>query len=422
MLSPGGKGWITKYFDLVEKDEINLNLKRPKTIGKREFMHLTFTSCGLVYGFPIQLIYGKNLNVSKWTQEEHLKVLLFEAHLMVYILSNEEREFDKDEFILDLLNFYRLHNVRSLTAVFRKEKPLDTLEKIYSKRVGIKMNLVENKWWVNSLSNAFSFLDVILFNDYICAKDEDSFINYNGYAQNALTAIVLAAYADGEIQEKEKMLFNIFLASSGLEDERRERAQEQFKHGAEYDDFSDFVRNHWMLKHFLMDIAALTIFSGSEMLEEEVVFLKELARFLECEELLAEEALVLVENFVLKTKDKAIFLSDSGAYEKVYLSFSNRWFKILSRNKDKIALELKESRQLIALIRKSAKEDLNTEEKERVKEQLKDLAKAVPALTIFLLPGGTILLPLLMKALPELIPTAFRDNQIESENKDTKEK
>jgi hypothetical protein len=157
-------------------------------------------------------------------------------------------------------------------------------------------------------------------------------------------------------------------------------------------------------------------------LEEEVVFLKELARFLECEELLAEEALVLVENFVLKTKDKAIFLSDSGAYEKVYLSFSNRWFKILSRNKDKIALELKESRQLIALIRKSAKEDLNTEEKERVKEQLKDLAKAVPALTIFLLPGGTILLPLLMKALPELIPTAFRDNQIESDTKDTKEK
>jgi hypothetical protein len=93
---------------------------------------------------------------------------------------------------------------------------------------------------------------------------------------------------------------------------------------------------------------------------------------------------------------------------------------VLSRNKDKIALELKESRQLIALIRKSAKEDLNPEEKERMKEQLKDLAKAVPALTIFMLPGGSILMPLLLKALPELVPSAFRDNQIEGEEKEPK--
>lgn len=423
MLSPGGKGWISKYFDLVEKGEISLNIKRPRSVGKREFMRLMFTSSGLVYGFSNQLIFGKNLDVSKWTQEEQLKVLLFEGHLLVYLLSDEEKEFDKEAFFNSLCDFYRFHNGRSLTAVFRlfrKEKPLEILEKILSKRVDIRINLVENKWWVNSLSNAFSYLDVILFNDYIFAKDEDSLINYNSYAQNVLTAVVMAAYADGEVQEKEKHLFDVFLASSGLEGERRERALEQFKNGAEYSDYSDYVKSHWMLKHFLLDMAALTIFSGSEMLEEEVEFLKELARFLECEELLADEALILVENFVLKSKDRAIFLSDSAAYEKIYHSFSNRWFKVLSRNKDKIALELKESRQLIALIRKSAKEDLNPEEKERMKEQLKDLAKAVPALTIFMLPGGSILMPLLLKALPELVPSAFRDNQIEGEEKEPK--
>ena len=198
-------------------------------------------------------------------------------------------------------------------------------------------------------------------------------------------------------------------------EERREKAKDQFKNGTTFDDLSDYVKEKWLLKHFLLDIAALTIFSGSDMLEEEVVFMKEFADFLDCEEIVAQESLVLVENFVLKTKDKAIFLRDAGAYEKVYLSFTNRWSKVLIRNKDKIALELKESRQLIGLIRKSTSEELTAEEKEKVKDQLKDLAKAVPALTIFMLPGGTILMPLLLKALPDLVPSAFRENQIEDE-------
>jgi hypothetical protein len=67
------------------------------------------------------------------------------------------------------------------------------------------------------------------------------------------------------------------------------------------------------------------------------------------------------------------------------------------------------------LIRKSTKEDLSEDEKKMVREQLKDLAKTVPAFTVFMMPGGTILLPVLMKMLPNLVPSAFRENQIETE-------
>lgn len=97
----------------------------------------------------------------------------------------------------------------------------------------------------------------------------------------------------------------------------------------------------------------------------------------------------------------------------MYGNLSARWSKIIVRNKDKIANELKESKDLVSLIKKSTTQELSSEEKEKVKTQFLDLAKTVPALTIFMLPGGALLLPLVLKLLPDLIPSAFKENEID---------
>ena len=45
----------------------------------------------------------------------------------------------------------------------------------------------------------------------------------------------------------------------------------------------------------------------------------------------------------------------------------------------------------------------------------KDIAKIVPALGIFMLPGGSIFLPVLAKILPwDLMPTAFQKEALET--------
>ena len=49
-------------------------------------------------------------------------------------------------------------------------------------------------------------------------------------------------------------------------------------------------------------------------------------------------------------------------------------------------------------------------EKKKVKKQLLDICKSVPSLTIFLLPGGGLLLPILIKFIPQLLPSAFNEN------------
>ncbi|MGB1041829.1 MAG: LETM1 domain-containing protein [Tenacibaculum sp.] len=81
----------------------------------------------------------------------------------------------------------------------------------------------------------------------------------------------------------------------------------------------------------------------------------------------------------------------------------------LQKNKKRLAKELTESKELVFLIKKSMTTSLTKDEKEKIKEQLLDICKAVPAFTVFMLPGGALLLPLLIKLIPDILPSAFRE-------------
>jgi hypothetical protein len=333
----------------------------------------------------------------------------------VYLQIHNDVVFDRAGFIQSLVGFYKFHNSSSIKRIFTliKKESLDTmLESVLVKRIDIKTNLLDNKWWVNSLSNAFVYLDVILFDDFVHKSKEEALKNYDIFAENALIAVTLSAYSDGLIEDKEKDLFNVFLASAHLDDEDREKAKERFRNGAKIDDFSYFVKSHWLLKRFLLDIAVLTIFSTQETLEEETEFLEDLCENLEIEHFELEESLRIVENFMLKSKDNVTFLSEVSKYDKVYASLTKRWTKVILRNRDKLSNEMRESKELVRLIKKSRSEELSKEEKAAVKLQFKDLAKSIPALAIFMLPGGVILLPLVLKLIPDLIPSAFKENEI----------
>lgn len=415
MLHPGSKGWINKYFDLVEKNAFQLKVQRPKEIGTEHFLHLTFGHSGIIFGYPSELLFADTLNHSKWTSEEKLKILLFEAHLFVY-LSINKNSFEKDEFITSLLNFYGNHSSYSITKIFTfflKESNREKLENILSKRLDIKMNLFENRLWMNYLSNVFIYLDVILYYDYLKGRKRGSLSNYDELALNSLTAISISAFSDGTIEEQEKAMFKIFLASANLQDAKKDLALKQFKGGATFEDFSKVAHKNWLFKRFILDISALTVLANLEAVPEEKKYLTKLCEYLEIPSKELDETLVMVGNFVLNNNKNVSFLKTSSSYEKMFSSVSKRWIKILGRNKDKLAIELKQSKELVSLIKKSATKELTKEEKEIVKTQFKDIVKSMPSLAIFMLPGGALLLPLVTKIIPDIIPSAFRDNEIE---------
>ncbi len=415
MVQPGSKGWINKYFDLVEKNIIQLKIERPKDIGIEHFLHVTFGHSGIIFGYPSELLFATNLNSDKWTIEEKLKLLLLESHLFVFLLKNDNPINLKEEFIKSLLTFYGKHNSYSITKIFTfflKESKEEKLENILSKRIDIKMNLLDNRLWISYLSNVFVYLDVILFYDFLKGNKKGTLSNYNDLALNSLTAISISAFSDGYIGDRDKAMFKIFLASANLPDEKRDFALKQFKTGASFNDFSASTQKNWLFKRFILDISALTILAHQQTIIEEKEFLLEICEFLEIPKIELEETLVMVGNFVLNNNDKVSFLKSSSSYEKMFTSLSRRWIKILGRNKDKLATELKQSKELIFLIKKSAVKELTKEEKELVKTQFLDIVKSMPTLAIFMLPGGALLLPLVLKIIPDLIPSAFRDNEV----------
>ena len=87
--------------------------------------------------------------------------------------------------------------------------------------------------------------------------------------------------------------------------------------------------------------------------------------------------------------------------------------ELLQMNKLRLQQELLESKEAMRLIRKSTKTKLTPEEKLKVKMQLLDICKSIPAFTVFMLPGGALLLPLLIKLIPDILPTAFREDSKE---------
>jgi len=415
-LLPGSKGWINKYLDLVVKGKIAIELSLPENIEPESFIHAALGKTGINFGYPSSLLFGQNLDDSKWTIEEKLKLLLFEAHLFIFQLHHTEKPFDKALFKEKLLLFYGNHEARSITKLFiffLKESKEEKLESILGDRVDIKLNLLESKFWINYVHNVFIYLDVILFHEFLSEKKKTTIYHYDDQAMNALNTIAMASYSDGVIEARERAMFKVFLASANISDAHRTVAEKRFEKGGGFKDFNGEVKKSKLAKRFYMDLAALVIYSNHDAVSEEKLFLTELCNYLGFSETELNESLAITEQFIINNHEKVPFLTDSSAVEKVYGSLSKRWVKILGRNKDKLATELKQSKELVHLIRKSATKELSKEEKELVKEQFKDIVKSMPSLAIFLLPGGALLLPLVLKVIPDLVPSAFKDNVIE---------
>ncbi len=84
---------------------------------------------------------------------------------------------------------------------------------------------------------------------------------------------------------------------------------------------------------------------------------------------------------------------------------------LLLKNKMRLEKELQNNKELLSLLFKYTHKKLSEEEKEQMKTQLIEVFKSIPAFAIFLLPGGLILLPIVAKLIPDIMPTAFRNDE-----------
>ncbi|WP_340696415.1 LETM1-related biofilm-associated protein [Flavobacterium nitratireducens] len=163
-------------------------------------------------------------------------------------------------------------------------------------------------------------------------------------------------------------------------------------------------------KYYLMDMAGMAIWSDGQIENEEIYFLHKLAENLKINADFVTESIKNTDTFITKYKDQIPYFKYSNPVKHFYDQTTQSVITLISRNKNRLLKEIIESKELMLLLAYSTRRDLSEKEKKKVKKQLLDICKTIPSLTIFLLPGGSLLLPILIKFIPTLLPSAFNEN------------
>jgi len=418
MFSPSAKNWIAKYFTYVDSGEIiiadSTHFKGGSDEKNDEILHFFANHTGLTFGSPTRLIFSEEMKFDL-TQEEKLKVLLFEALIIVYI-QESQKPFNENEFIACLCRFYtpdKVTNIYPWLSVFYSDKPKNALERLFSKRIKIKSSLKESNFWLNYLSNSFVYLDVIMFSAYLRGKSKGFENHSESYALQILQAIVFAAKVDDKIDVIDYKLISYFISSAGISEQNETIINELIKNNEIKLSDCYFQRDNTLLSYYVFDVATFMLETTNQRYIIEHAFHLELGTMLGLNQAERESSISQCKAFIMQYTPSIELLTTSSESKMVYSNLSKRYLKILGRNKDKFLEEVKESKELLALVKKSMHTELTIKEKEIVKTQFKDILKTMPSLAIFLIPGGSLLLPLILKLVPDLLPSAFKSNEIE---------
>ncbi len=417
------KGWLGNYL-AFRQNAINPELLKSRDLPqqKDEIIYRTIQPMGIMYGHPVLPDYISSEKLENISVNERMKVVLLECFIQSsdfepeLLLDKNSIDFSY-ELAKDLINYYLQifpeleTDTHSFFGKLRKKE--DIAEKLLNKRLVTKRSMFENIW-VSYFHNSLLFIDVFFFKTWLeksntlrtlesLRKEKDDF------RLSLLKIIAAAAYADKQIEKEEKKLFLMFLKSAHLDVKTSQEAKRFIDEKLTIDDIDFPDIDSWLLKKYFLELAILTVWSDKVVNDEEHEFIQQLSRKLGFSKEETENSMVAIESFVLTNWDDMYFFLKNKDYEVVGKLFVKQITKVAAKNKDRIATEIKESKELMELMTASLKRDLNTEEKEKVREQLIDLLKMLPTFVIIALPGTFLTLPLMLKILPKgAWPSAFQ--------------
>jgi ribosomal protein L7/L12 len=428
-MNPSDKGWLHKYIDFRIDFKLEESYKQYleeiiNNVSFEQFIYIINQPTGLLYGFPIKYHSITHPKEEEWQEKDKIKIFLVESmlhaglfHYQIDVNSNFEKAVC-NQLSLDISNFYNAcypSMTKSLLSLFKSSKDtLDITEKIIDKRTNIKTS-THKHLWTRFFHNSLLFLDVIHFSQWLETEEDkrSDFIAHSNENMrlNLLKVIAAAASSSLTINPEEKNIFQVFLHSSFLSEENERIANNYLNNSLTLKDidFNDF--DSWLVKKFVLELAILTIWADQKLEKKELIFIRNLCRAmnLSAEEL--DASMLSIESYVVENWENVFYLQDKQNFRLIKDNMSKRIHKTLKNNKKKLQQEIYESKELVELLVKSTKTSLNAEEKDKVKKQLIDILKTIPAFAIFMLPAGTILLPLVMKFIPKhiLYPSSFHE-------------
>ncbi len=165
------------------------------------------------------------------------------------------------------------------------------------------------------------------------------------------------------------------------------------------------------LRHFILEQTLLASLVDGRRTRGERAFIQQLTAALRVSEDTLHSLELEVAEFYAKNRSVVDVFTVSAAADLMGEDLVSSMQETLERNFHRLMQEVRETGELSVLLTKAARrQTLTAEERRRMRAQLIDVAKAIPALAIFAAPGGFLLLMALAKVLPfNLLPSSFQD-------------
>lgn len=394
-MNPSATGWIPRYLEDCEKD-----LKELTKNSLEEFYRKLKVS-GFIYGTNLIPVSQKDNDDFKLTQEELAKVNLFTALFVVY--QKKKNTYDKNTCLESLIDFYDTlkkshHSFFSFS--WKSNKADQEVERIIHHRVQTNDSFIL-KNFSNIVTNALLFIDVLSFIKYLEAEDP---VKYASQIEELIVDTVYFALKEKKIKGKYDAVI-LKLIQSSL---RYHQINEEHLNTLTQIDLS--LLSSDLEKKYLIDVVCMTLYTDEMIDEKEKVYISSLAERLNFSDSQLNYSINFLYEFVAKNKADIYYFNISNPikyfYDKTHRSVS----LLIHRNRKRILQEIYESKELMHLLILSTHRELDGEEKRKVKAQLLDIFKTIPSLTIFALPGGSLLLPIIIKIIPTILPSSFNEN------------
>lgn len=398
-MNPSAPDWIKKVVKSLQKN--------PSLIlfNDVEAFYIALRKSGFLYGASIKqptLITNAAL---KFTVEEHTRVNLFYGLLYIHFKCNPNDSYD--QALAEILKFYKTQETEKLSFfkhVSSSKDDANTLEKIIAKRVQESSTIFKSSA-ISLLTYALLFVDVLGYDKWLIDKkhSKQHLLNFENVI---ITCSYLALKSKKHKNKYDKLLVSLFESSATYMVDQQLVSKSLV--GMDFNPYSPIE------KQYILDICCLAVYEDAQMDHSELHFLNQLNEVLDLAPHKDHESIEALKLFAASGSKKVRLFNYATPIKQFYKQSTTTVQRLILRNKDRLMQELRESKELVVLLTYSTRRELSKTEKKKIKEQLLDICKTIPSLTIFLLPGGTILLPLLIKFIPKLLPSAFDENRIDS--------
>ncbi len=388
-MNPSANGWIKKLLNQVPETMYSQT-------GVSEFYN-KLKQAGFIYGSNIKVV----LDIVKpfdFTEEERCKINLLITYYFTYKKNQTE-----ETFTANLIRYYKAisdHKRSFFEELFGDKSSNSMLEKMIHKRIHIDDNFI-TKNFNYFLINALLFVDVLGYQRFL--SDEKNIKSYVTDLESALETIVFSVIdAKSKKTEYDDNLIKLFESSIRHKNSKL----------PSYKEAVNFI-SHPLEKLYIIDLVCMASWSDKIINKEERDFLSKLKKDLSLKEENISKSVDDIDAFYDKHKNDVAYLSSKNLAQSFYDNSSKVVSKLIKRNSKRLIKELSESKEVLALLAKSTQRNLTDDEQKKIQTQLLDIFKSIPSLAIFMLPGGMLLLPLFIKFIPKLLPSAFDENRID---------